>query len=399
MREGHDLFGTAARGPGDRNMEYSADGNTPLPTRDKTKHGFLQDFQAMASRRPPGRASAGAGAAPRAGDHRRAGKAPVRLAGWGGSVLLHVLIITGFIFAYHFINIHRRRPPRPLFMPVSFAGEWPLAKDTPRDRPGAWGRVARRDIPGFDLRSRAMSLQSPTRRRNGQTAARQAILLSLGYGEKMSAVSRVNGWNGDRNGALGVPARWRGSSPPVCFFGTHSRATSVVFLVDHSGSMIGKLHLVKDEVRRALDRLLPFEKFAVIVFSRHYQILGPSHLLPATVNLRRWVEKSFQRILAEGHNDHRLLPFLRPFQAAYAMRPQVIYFLTDGHFDPRLIPAIAALNATASARVYTFAFLDRNPVFQARLRRIAAETGGKFEVVSRRRLSLMKIRSNRQRSP
>ena len=399
MREGLDFFGAAARGPGDRRMEYSAAGNTPLPTINKTKYGRFQDFPARASRWPPDRASAGAGVEPRAGDRRRAGKAPAWLASWAGSVLLHLLIITGFIFAYHLINIQRRRPPRPIFMPESFAGERPLAKDTPRGRPGALGQVERRDTPDFNLRARSLPVLSPARWRNGWMESRQATRLGLDYGKTMSAVSRENGWRGDWNGALGVPVRWRGSGLRVSFFGIHSPATSVVFLVDHSGSMIGKLHLVKDEVRRALDRLLPFEKFAVIVFSRHDQILGPPHLLPATVNLRRGVEKSFQRILAEGHNDNMLLPFQRPFQVAYAMRPQAIYFLTDGHFDPRLIRVIAALNAATPARVYTFAFLDRNPVFQSRLRRIAAETGGKFEVVSRRMLSLMKIRSDRQRPP
>ena len=169
--------------------------------------------------------------------------------------------------------------------------------------------------------------------------------------------------------------------------GLKNQASRIVLLIDHSGSMIGKLHLVKAQIRFTLNHLLPFQHFAVISFAHRYKILGPNHLIPATEENRRMVKKMLHSVLAKGRNDDELSPFLNAFTAAFNMKPQVIYFLTDGHFDDRLISRVDELNAKIHVQVDTFAFLDQDPLFIRQLKTISRQTHGQYMYVSRRELS------------
>ena len=175
----------------------------------------------------------------------------------------------------------------------------------------------------------------------------------------------------------------------VTFFGVTSQAKKVVFIIDHSGSMIGRLHLVRAEVRRAINHLMPFQKFAVVVFAAHPHILGnETGLTLATRPIVTEMDYLLKghHILAEGRNDGMVQPFAMAFRVAYAMKPDVIYFLTDGHFNPKLLHYIEIQTLEHHVPVNTFSLLSRDPVFEDEMRRIARMTHGVFHLISRRQL-------------
>jgi TonB family protein len=150
----------------------------------------------------------------------------------------------------------------------------------------------------------------------------------------------------------------------------------IVFVLDHSGATVGKLYLLRATVERAIDGLSPLQKFAVIVFAGQYRILVANRLLRATPANKALVVAQLKTTIAEGRSEGTLKPFLRPFQAAWAMQAQSVLFLTDVPFDPRLVDRIGALNKQRHVAVYTVG--SGGTRFKSLLRKISQETGGRF---------------------
>ena len=222
---------------------------------------------------------------------------------------------------------------------------------------------------------------------SGAAGRKNMSLIGLGANSTMGGAMWGPGPASGNAAAFGLASGQGGHGPPVSFMGIHNQASRVVLLIDHSGSMIGKLHLVKAQIRLTMAHLMPFQRFAVISFAHRYKFLGPDRLLAGTKRNKRLVNGMLHSVLADGHNDEELRPFLDPFIAAFKLKPQVIYFLTDGHFDKRLVGRVAEMARQTGAQVDTFAFLDRDPLFVRHLREIADATHGRFVYVSRRRLA------------
>ncbi len=299
-----------------------------------------------------------------------------RLLGWVISLVLHLVGLFTFVLAVQLLIKPPAAPPPPLIMPQSFLSGNQLT-DIAKTRHAPSHHSLLKDFLVARNIGAAASSSSLNAWLNGSASNAPLFAITLGPGGDMEG-------SGGPAGALGVPGNALGGLPAVSFFGVHGQARRIVFIIDHSGSMIGHLYLVRAEVRHAVENLLPFQKFAVIAFAHAYKLLGPQKLVRASPEAKASALAALHRIEAEGHNDNMLGPFLRPFQTAWAMRPQAIFFLTDGHFDPRLIARIAQLNTHYPIRVYTFAFLDDDRVFQGHLRRIATETGGQFKNLSAR---------------
>ena len=292
------------------------------------------------------------------------------------SVLVHVLILFVFVLAIRLLIKVPPAPPLPLVVPQSFLSGNQLSR--PDKVTAAPTRAS--TLKHFLSTRNASNSVSPTALNamlNGTAANEHLFAISLGQGGELAS-------NNGSMGAMGVPGKTIGGMPAVSFFGVQTRAKRVVFLVDHAGRMVGHLYLLKREVQRSIRRLLPFQRFAVIEISAKYKILGPDKLLRASPANRAMVLPRVHRMIAENRDYGQLLPFLRPFKAAWAMHPQVIFFLTDGYVDPRLIADIGDLNRQYPIRVYTFTFMGDNKRHQENLKKIAAETGGKFMYLSPR---------------
>jgi hypothetical protein len=81
---------------------------------------------------------------------------------------------------------------------------------------------------------------------------------------------------------------------------------------------------------------------------------------------------------------------LNAITAAFAQRPQLIYFLTDGEFpnDDAIIKKIAALNSRGATKINTILLMGKRSeetgmtTFVKVMKRIAADNGGIFSSLS-----------------
>ncbi len=181
-------------------------------------------------------------------------------------------------------------------------------------------------------------------------------------------------------------------------FGEGVNATRIVYVVDSSGALASVFHIVKQKVMHSVARMQPVQRFAVITFSDRYHFVGPPRLVRATARAKRRLRRSLLAVVAQGADTYSFRKFYRPLRAAFALRPQLIFFLTDGHFSAKLPPAIRRLNARQQVRIVAYACISRNakfapgnghneftlPNIKRRLREIAAQNHGKFKVISGR---------------
>ncbi len=120
-----------------------------------------------------------------------------------------------------------------------------------------------------------------------------------------------------------------GATGPASFAGvTSRRASSVVFVVDCSGSMVSAMSIVLEELGRSLERLAPDQRFAIVPFRGADSADAPATfparlaLVPATdSNLRE--ARAFLRTIAPGGRSDPLAG-LGP---ALALKPEAIFFL------------------------------------------------------------------------
>ncbi len=176
-------------------------------------------------------------------------------------------------------------------------------------------------------------------------------------------------------------------SHAVSFIGRGCKASRIVYIVNHAGVMLGNFGFMERKLDDSINRLGINQSFAVIIFRKRFHLLGPSaqtgNLLPATRPVKREVRAAIKRLQPQGPNAYRLRYFLKPFQVAFRMHPQVIYFLTNGSFDPELINRIRQLNRGKKVMIFTYAFYNHDPIFNARLKKIAAENRGQYKLVTR----------------
>ena len=116
----------------------------------------------------------------------------------------------------------------------------------------------------------------------------------------------------------------------VSFFGTRVQAKRILFLLDNSGSMRGgRLETMIEETTRSIEALSPKQHFYVLFYSDTvYPLFFPQ---PATQFVRA-TDKN-KRLLIQWLATVELFPgnaLDEAIQAATAIRPDVVYFLTDG---------------------------------------------------------------------
>jgi hypothetical protein len=185
---------------------------------------------------------------------------------------------------------------------------------------------------------------------------------------------------GPGSGFFGIkdgPGTGPGSSPG---------AFRIVYIIDHSGSLLDNFDFLREEVKKSVDNLLPIQYFAVVAFSEDSEILGPSSLQRATLDDQRDLANRIDQLKAYGENDGTLAPFQHAFEKAFALKPQLIYFLTDGAFDPQLAGIVEHLNAHHKVRINTLAFVKTDSRYEEQLKALARDNGGIYKFVSEKDL-------------
>ena len=186
--------------------------------------------------------------------------------------------------------------------------------------------------------------------------------------------------------AYGVPGGGSGAGLRSSFYGTGGNATRIVYILDHSGSMLDNFDFLRLEAIKSVDRLVPLQSFAVVLVSDHVSMAGPAQLTVALPEAKKQFGDALKKERAEGQNDNLLGPFEQAFNRAFAMRPQLIYFLTDGRFGDGLIEKVNVLNKDKKVHINTIAFVTEEPGYKEQLEQLAKDNGGSYKFIPERDL-------------
>ncbi|MCA9284112.1 MAG: hypothetical protein KDA22_02770 [Phycisphaerales bacterium] len=188
-------------------------------------------------------------------------------------------------------------------------------------------------------------------------------------------------------GAAAAPATPIPVQVPATFAGLRaSNAQKVVYVVDASGSMIGALPVVIDELARSLRSMVPQQEFAIIFFQRNQSLAVPprDRLTPARpaeqAKAIRWIRDN---VIPNGRSNP-----LKAIEDALRLRPDVVFVLSNnitgsGQFEieqSRLLELLDHLNPVdpmsgqRRTQIQCVQFLDDDPL--QTLRRIAERHGG-----------------------
>lgn len=166
------------------------------------------------------------------------------------------------------------------------------------------------------------------------------------------------------------------------FFGTKSRGSRFVFLVDNSGSMVdGRMETTLLELQRSIEALKEDQFFSIVFYSDQvYPLFYPNseaELLPATRENKLKVAEWLPTVeMCLGGRLREAMDLVRELD------PEVVYLLSDG--DIRSDPLIRHLTEPNDWKftIHTFGMTVRNPDHLGKLRAISTAHGGQFVPVS-----------------
>jgi hypothetical protein len=217
-------------------------------------------------------------------------------------------------------------------------------------------------------------------------------VIGLGTGGTVGVGSGGNGTgDGGKLARYGMPGGGSGPGPKGLFGVGGTAANRIVYVLDHSGSMIDTFDFLRAEVKDKLQKLTPAQRFSVIMFSEEVDQVFPKDataLVSASPMVKKDLVNFVDNVRAAGKNDDLYDPFAKAMQKAFAMQPQIIYFLTDGNFDPKVADEVKRLNTAGGGkvRVYTIAFIKVSKEAEESLKTIALDNGGKFKYVQEKDL-------------
>jgi hypothetical protein len=283
------------------------------------------------------------------------------LPSWGTSFFLHVAV---FLLAA-FMVTQQPVPDRLVPGPVGVVDTKPPKMDNSQrqrwhDKRLRDGRP--REVPPGLMRQLSVPIPDVASNRLDEVG-----VLGLGAGGR-----EVGGFDGPSVSTgpqfFGVPM---GPGPEA-----EAEATKIVYVVDRSGSMTDSLDYVKMELKRSLRELGPEKMFHIIFYSSGPALEMPARrLVSATGANRRRAYEFIDGVVASGETDPS-----EAFQRAFAVGPEVIYFLTDGEFDQAIVGQVKRANVGGKVAVNTIGFLYRPN--EALLRKIAADNGGNYKFIS-----------------
>ncbi len=179
-------------------------------------------------------------------------------------------------------------------------------------------------------------------------------------------------------GDFSIP--FRGGGPDFFGLGSQARgARRIVYVVDRSGSMLTTFAGVVRELKESIGGLRRSQRFHVIFFNSGQPLeKPPRRLVSAVRSHKRAAYQFFSTITPAGNTDPR--PALR---RAFAVEPDLIYFLTDGEFQEHARSTLTMLdrmNRHKKVRIFTIAYVNQHGA--AVLERIAREHNGEYRFVS-----------------
>jgi len=165
------------------------------------------------------------------------------------------------------------------------------------------------------------------------------------------------------------------------FLGVKTKANSIVYLLDFSGSMSpDKMAQLIAEVRMSIQALDDDAKFFVIFFNSGPFPMNGSSMIKATPRAKKeacdWVLRTAFGPNSRGGTD----PSGALDIALQRLKPEAIFLMTDGVFDPATSGAvIAAGNPTKKVEINTICFHDQ--IGEQICKQIAADNNGSYRYV------------------
>jgi hypothetical protein len=216
---------------------------------------------------------------------------------------------------------------------------------------------------------------------SGSAAAADGITGITGVGSLAEALGGGGGEGSTIFGEPGGGGRFIGFD--IGRTGDGGAVTRVVFVCDASGSMEGRPKLLLiGELKETLGTLKPIQFFNVIFFQwDSYAAAYDDGLKPGSPRFKQQTYDFLDRLSVRGSTNP--IPAL---EAAFRMKPQLIFFLTDGRFDQNagyeeVLETIRRLNGDKETMINTIQFINRDETAEGVLRTIAAENGGEYKFI------------------
>jgi uncharacterized protein with von Willebrand factor type A (vWA) domain len=164
----------------------------------------------------------------------------------------------------------------------------------------------------------------------------------------------------------------------VSFFGTKSKGTRYVFVIDKSGSMgaHNKFGRAKRELIKTLKALPKNSRFMIYFFDEGSEQMPVNNMMAAVPGNISWAEDWVKSVGMGGGTDPR-----RALKSGFSLKPDTLWLLTDGEFDNEsaVLAQIRSANPKDRVRINTLAIMDRGG--ERVLKQIARENDGTYRFV------------------
>lgn len=310
----------------------------------------------------------------------------VALMPWGISILFHVvLVVAAFFFVWQVIL----QPEEEGIIPDATFSDTPGAPD-PIESVQEESSESPRTTPTVDP-----TTNPPSPVVNNTNIQTTSIGLTSSGGITGGTFGNTNG-----NGEFGTNV-----------FGNGGNARNIAFVVDASGSMVGVLPFVINELKRVINELKEAQKFTIIFFTGEgvFEVPGGGRRTGLRSATAEFKQQSSSWITLDNHNVESVgrgsAHALAAIEQALSYRPQLVFLLSDNltgggqgatqHeiFQGDLMESITEANDfTPPAKINTIQFVYVDPLIRAgltgTLERIANETGGTYKFLDERELNL-----------
>lgn len=279
---------------------------------------------------------------------------------WAVSFAFHVALFTAMFLLPWLSDIAGQTDDLPIAH-TDLLGELTEARLTAATTPDLWTKTETTRPESLKVKPKRFD----TLMESVSTAAPSMSIIGIGTG------------GGQDFGKYGLRSSGGGPGPEFFGLGKQARgARKIVYVVDRSGSMMTTFDAVRQELRKSVEGLRRNQKFHVIFFNAGPPLENrPKKLIPATGAQKRRLYEFIDAIQAEGSTDP-----IPAMERAFAVRPDLIYFLTDGDFDPALLEKLRIWNKGKKVKLYTFAYVSQ--AGRVLLEQIAREHDGEFKFIS-----------------
>jgi hypothetical protein len=161
------------------------------------------------------------------------------------------------------------------------------------------------------------------------------------------------------------------------FMGVKSKGKHVVYVIDHSGSMVegSRFAHTKLELKRSIEALPENGSFLVVFFDDTFEMMPPGRMVPATARNKSIAKNWIDGVMLGGGTDPS-----GALDEVLPMNPETVFLMTDGGFEYGSTEmVIERHNADRKTSINTIAFHERQ--FEEKLKEIAARNRGDYRYV------------------